>query len=311
MMIDIDPYQIKQMDSRLLEWLSHKQNSNQLGTVHSVFDKVVNFISHDGVTLFSLAKNWVIQSPGMMKTCEDEGFSQMLSVLKPGMPINLVGNCCLEINDWQWDFSNAVVWERDIASLSQTKPDITASTLMLLNNFIEKYGAREGIFPAWKSFSDVSWEVPETTRKNIYFSPFLAGLEQLVKDIEGKKLENFMDRFVGLGIGLTPSGDDFLTGLLATWQYFAFPLYKDFEPNQADLKGRTTDVSYFMLKHCLEGQVNEALLALLENLDGDPTPQLRQLLAIGSTSGTDMLVGVSFAYQQLINDKEEKQWRLK
>lgn len=308
-MAGMHSYQIKQIDNRLLKWLSHKQIGDQLGTVHSVFDKVVNFISCDGTTLFSLAENKVVQSPGMMKVFGNEDFSNMCSVLKPGITIRLVGNQCLEINNWQWDFSNAKVWEGDIASLSCTKPEIAASQLVMMNDFIQNHGAREGIFSAWKSFNDPNWEVPEATRKNIYFLPFLAGLKQLVEEIKEKRLKTFTGKFVGLGVGLTPSGDDFLTGLLATWQYFEFPLYKELETQRATLqqefKGRTTDVSYFMLKHCLEGQVNETLLDLLKNLDGDLTSQLQQVLDIGSTSGTDMLAGVSVAYQELINHKEE------
>lgn len=148
------------------------------------------------------------------------------------------------------------------------------------------------------------------TRKNIYFSPFLEGLEQLKDDMKADKFDRFFDNFAGLGMGLTPSGDDFLTGLLATWQYFESPLYKKMESCSAKwlqrLKGRTTTVSYFMLKQCLEGQVNEALLNVLDNIDGNPIPHLQRILEMGSTSGTDMLTGVSVAYQQLIDLKEEK-----
>lgn len=65
---------INQMDGRLLEWLRHQPIGEQIGAIHSIFDKVVNFITHDGTLLFSLAKNEVIQSPGMMKTLENDLF---------------------------------------------------------------------------------------------------------------------------------------------------------------------------------------------------------------------------------------------
>lgn len=295
---------INQIDGHLLEWLRHQPIGEQIGIVHSVFDKVVNFITDDGTLLFSLAKNEVIQSPGMMKTFENNLFSEMCSTIKSTKPICLIDYNLLKISDWQWNFANATVWNRGIKPSYQAKQEPNASYLQLLNHFILNNGATGGIFPAWKSFTYPDWEVPAAIRKNICFSPFLEGLDQLDKEIKADKLDQFIYKFAGLGIGLTPSGDDFLTGLLATWQYFNAPLYKKVESRSAKwlqkLKGRTTTISYFMLKQCLEGQVNEALLDVLENMDSHSISHLQRVLAIGSTSGTDMLTGVSVAYQQLI-----------
>lgn len=301
---------INQMDGRLLEWMRHQPIGEQIGVVHSVFDKVVNFTTDDGTMLFSLAKDEVIQSPSMMKTFENDHFSKMCSTIMLTKSIYLIDYNLLKINDWQWDFSNAAVWNRGIKPHCQDKQKLTVSRLRLLNKFILQHGATEGIYPAWKSFTYPDWEVPIATRKNIFFFPFLEGLDQLKQEMKTDKLDRFFYKFAGLGMGLTPSGDDFLTGLLATWQYFEFPLYKKIENHSAEwlrmLKGRTTTVSYFMLKQCLEGQVNEALLNVLDNIDGNPIPHLQRILEMGSTSGTDMLTGVSVAYQQLIDHKEEK-----
>lgn len=301
---------ITQMDGRLLEWMHQQSIGEPIGVVHSVFDKVVNFTTDDGTMLFSLAKNEVIQSPSMMKTCQNDYFSKMCSTIMLTKSICLIDYNLLKINDWQWDFSNAAIWNRNIKPHCQAKLKPTVSRLRLLNNFILQHGATGGIYAAWKSFTYPDWEVPMATRKNIYFSPFLEGLEQLKDDMKADKFDKFFDNFAGLGMGLTPSGDDFLTGLLATWQYFESPLYKNMESCSEKwlqrLKGRTTTVSYFMLKQCLEGQVNEALLNVLDNIDGNPIPHLQRILEMGSTSGTDMLTGVSVAYQQLIDLKEEK-----
>lgn len=301
---------INQMDGRLLEWMRQQSIGEPIGVVHSVFDNVVNFKTDDGTMLFSLAKNEVIQSPSMMKTCQNDYFSKMCSTIMLTKSICLIDYNLLKINDWQWDFSNAAIWNRNIKPHCQAKLKPTVSRLRLLNNFILQHGATGGIYAAWKSFTYPDWEVPMATRKNIYFSPFLEGLEQLKDDMKADKFDRFFDNFAGLGMGLTPSGDDFLTGLLATWQYFESPLYKKMESCSAKwlqrLKGRTTTVSYFMLKQCLEGQVNEALLNVLDNIDGNPIPHLQRILEMGSTSGTDMLTGVSVAYQQLIDLKEEK-----
>jgi hypothetical protein len=310
-MVGTYPCKINQMDGRLLEWLRHQPIGEQIGAVHSVFDKVVNFITDDGTLLFSLAKNEVVQSPGMMKTFENFYFSEMCSTLKLTKQVCLVDYCLLKISDWQWDFSKAVVWNRAINPPRKAKKETTFSSLQLLNHFILHNGATGGVFPAWKSFTYPDWEVSTATRRNIYFYNFMEGFNQLEREIKADMLDKSIFKFAGLGIGLTPSGDDFLTGLLATWQYYdEAHLYEKVESHIAEwlqkLKGRTTTVSYFMLKQCLEGQVNEALLDVLENLDNNPISHLQRLVEIGSTSGTDMLIGVSVAYQQLINYKEGK-----
>lgn len=311
-MVTTSAIQINQIDNYLLEWLHHQPLGKPIGVVHSVFDKVVNFITDDGSMFFSLAKNEVIQSPCMMKTYENDIFSRMCTTLKSTKPIYLIDNNRLQINDWQWDFSNAVVWNKELKLRNyQSKQETTVLQLLRLNQFLLANGATGGIFPAWKSFTYPDWEVPAAIQKNIYFPLFKKGLEQLNQEIMANKLETFYLKFAGLGIGLTPSGDDFLTGLLATWQYFDTPLSKKIASCNSQwlqkVKRRTTTISYFMLKQCLEGQVNEALLDVLDNMDGNAIPYFQRVLAIGSTSGTDMLTGVSVAYQQLIDYKEEKQ----
>lgn len=307
-MINTHISQINQIDGHLSDWLAGKQAGERIGKVHSVFKRVVNFITHDGTFLFSIAKSDVIQSPRMMKTSDNQEFIDICSTLRPGNPVCLIEGKQLKINNWQLDFSNAKVWNGDINKLNKSKPKIALSNLSLINNFIYKNGETRGIFSAWKSFNNPSWKAPEEARKDIYYAHFLTGLKLLEQEIKNKKLEGFIRKFVGSGVGLTPSGDDFLTGLLAVWQYFDFPLYKEFEVYRDDLirnlYGKTTDVSYFMLKHCLEGEINQAMLDILENLDSCPDSYLQEALDIGSTSGTDMLIGLSFGYQQLVNYKE-------
>lgn len=301
---------IEVVDKELLKWLRHKKVGVPVGKVHSIFNEVVNFIALDESMLFAIAKNHVVQSPRMMKTEDETSFGNMCLQLAVGDLINLVENESLVVNGWQWSLSSSKVWSRQLKTIPYKKTEYTYSHLAVLNDYILNEGATGGSYYAWKQYNEPHWEAPMEVVKTLYFTPFLTALERLDQQVQAQELTTFLEKFVGLGLGLTPSGDDFLTGLLATWQYFRYPLAEEALANHKDewitqLKGKTTDVSYFMLNYCLEGQVNEALLSLLEHLDSDPSPYLQQVLAIGSTSGTDMLTGVSFAYQQLLRNKEE------
>lgn len=299
--------QIHVMDKHLLDWFNQFQTGEQIGKVHSIFDKVINFVSSDDSMLFSLAKDRIIQAPKMMKTTDEISFNAMCSSINPSNHVKKVGDKAIQIKDWKWSYTTSERWERELSSLSQVKPELSESHLAYIDAFIEANGQDSGLLSAWKDFIVKGEAGSESSIDNIYFRPFVNGLKTITEEIEKQLLEKFVYRFAGLGVGLTPSGDDFLIGLLSIWQYFGFSLYQDFMNNgKVDLsilKRRTTDVSYFMLENCCLGYVNDALLDLLEHIDTHPMNQLQQVLSIGSTSGTDMLIGVSFAYRQLLKQQ--------
>src|SRR5690625_549996 len=295
-------HQIDCLDFHLVKWLDNGKIGESIGTVHSVFDKVINFISIDSLTLFTLALSEVIQSPKMMRTCDSKSFSYTKSSLYPSKEIYLMSYRLLKIGPFLWDFSEAKIWERDLTSLS-SNPKVTNNQLEKLNDFIYTNGADSGLLTAWTydTYPDLRDSI---NSKNLYFPSFLQSLQSLNQAIRKKKIMESTCNMAGLGMGLTPSMDDFLTGLFATWDYFDFPLFRIEKKKKVywlqKIKGKTTDISYFMLKHCLNGYVNDALLELLENLGSESTHGLEEVLKIGSTSGTDMLTGVSLDRKSVV-----------
>ena len=103
---------------------------------------------------------------------------------------------------------------------------------------------------------------------------------------------------IGLGPGLTPSGDDFLVGVFAA-------LHVDgpgarFAPLCAEIvvegAAATNAISLAALRHAAHGRVRESIRQLLWELtQGTPAQAaaaLQPVLAIGSTSGTDIAAGI-------------------
>ena len=133
-------------------------------------------------------------------------------------------------------------------------------------------------------------------------------------------------RLIGLGIGLTPSGDDFLCGVLAgliltgqTESTFAKSLHKTIAEHLND----TVDVSAAFLHCALKGQFSLAVNHLLVNT-GCESPQdtsyvkcnpqitpgianvpaiTENFLAIGHSSGTDTLCGILYALELFLFQK--------
>jgi hypothetical protein len=103
---------------------------------------------------------------------------------------------------------------------------------------------------------------------------------------------------VGLGAGLTPSGDDFLTGFLgaARLTEYGNGLRRQLSRHLYIDKSMTTLPSYFMLEGALAGFLPEAVSCLLGALADEDPHRARhwagRLAGLGATSGQDMLAGV-------------------
>ncbi|MGO4928119.1 oxamate carbamoyltransferase subunit AllH family protein [Fundicoccus sp. Sow4_D5] len=130
---------------------------------------------------------------------------------------------------------------------------------------------------------------------------------------------DLLRQFIGAGIGLTPSGDDFLQGMLLLEQAVARdtnlsdtvvkaalpashhgqerPSYSLSDYVQTALQERsTTAVSQAYYQALFAGKVNLSWVKLLTAIKTDNTGQLKaavqQIQAYGATSGNDILLGM-------------------
>ncbi len=113
-----------------------------------------------------------------------------------------------------------------------------------------------------------------------------------------------LTHLIGLGIGLTPSGDDFLTGILAGTSLcdqnqspFAAMLKKEINKHLSD----TNDISKAFLTCALKGQFSQTIKTLQEHPDMDATSIQKSCLKIGHSSGIDTLCGIYFYLNTLWN----------
>jgi hypothetical protein len=123
-------------------------------------------------------------------------------------------------------------------------------------------------------------------------------LEAIDRWLAGNALGSEAAQLIGLGPGLTPSGDDYLGGVLMALRWLgrssqADSLWRWLEPR---LAGRTSAISAAHLAAAAAGQVHEALHEVLENLSAwqvpDLLPSLAKLDRVGHSSGWDALAGI-------------------
>lgn len=109
-------------------------------------------------------------------------------------------------------------------------------------------------------------------------------------------------RLIGLGEGLTPSGDDILTGLAFVAAHPGFGLAPLLAPLSAAVHGgveATTLLSTVTLRAALSGRARSRLHDLIESIiDGSPArirADAAETASIGHTSGYDILTGIRLA----------------
>ena len=124
-----------------------------------------------------------------------------------------------------------------------------------------------------------------------------AALEAIDLWLAGNALGNDAEALIGLGPGLTPSGDDYLGGVLIGLRWLgrggqADSLWRWLEPR---LAGRTSAISAAHLAAAAQGEAHEALHDVLSDLSAwqvpDLLPNLGRLDAVGHSSGWDALAG--------------------
>lgn len=116
--------------------------------------------------------------------------------------------------------------------------------------------------------------------------------------------------FMGLGPGLTPSGDDFVMGFLLAlnrWGQVLFPGVQPAHLNRvlSDLAvQKTTALAASLIACAAQGQADERLVGALDGIflgEPDPETSANLLLGWGSSSGLDALAG--FIMGHLIGGK--------
>lgn len=114
---------------------------------------------------------------------------------------------------------------------------------------------------------------------------------------------------LGLGPGLTPSGDDFLVGLFAVLNIEGSPGHGLLGGGKAVLAGAeqaTHEISLAALRAAANGRVRESIAAFIGQMTVGGSRErvlesLQRVLAIGSTSGADIAAGVAAGFEIHLN----------
>ena len=296
------------IDKQLMDMFARFE-CGKIGSIHSIFDRAVNILSNDEKHLISLATETVVQSPKMMKTNDCQSFSRLNESARVGGAVIWENDSMIRIGSSHWNFGEAKVWDEKISRFPLIlREEFTKEIAKFLSR--NGHERNSGLFSALLAFSGGTQLLKNGD--NIYKRAFLDGLRALdgaIKNDNRKDILQASNRLLGLGFGLTPSGDDFLLGCLTVWQVFDVSLFLYYQDENwlKYVKEHTTIVSYFMLEQCLSGFANHGFIELFRSfhMGRGLARALDIFLEIGSTSGIDMLCGAIFAMQYIEGDEAE------
>ena len=275
-------------DIHFLNLLNQPQLS---GKVEQVFNKAIN-VSIDN-HLFTLLSTQLDNAPNSCRLLNND-FS-LLNIKNDDNFYLLNNEICIG-EHYSLSFSLCKLWQQPVINFIYEKINQRNYQSFLLNQInrldLILSEARSSLF---NYQGDNLFYVASTEKLN----QLRSNLISLLKAKQRHGLANVISQFVGLGIGLTPSGDDYLVGLMAFLLLEKHParaFYPEFHQGIMQSNERTTPISAITLEKALNHEYRENMHQLIQSLvDANKTniySQFLDILNIGSSSGSDMLFGI-------------------
>lgn len=256
-------------------------------TIHSVFSRTINLSIEN--QLYTIASNQLDNAPATMRIdiCHFEDYQ-----LQPNDRITVNDFNMNVANRLMIDLKTAIPWESKLPSYPQCATPLTEN-LTFAKAWIIAQGKAE-------------W-LRET---NQHQTPFYQEMGRMLRERTTNLMNGFISAdvttnveramsLVGLGQGLTPSGDDFLVGVLlalATRNQHALPHNEWAEQVVRKAKEKTNVISYSALKYAAMGETRESINLLLQSLFAGNQEQVKrqlgEVMKIGSSSGTEITWGI-------------------
>lgn len=155
--------------------------------------------------------------------------------------------------------------------------------------------------PNWESLRNNKDEIIERLSfipidlENESILQFSNSLALAIIEVNITNIKNISSKLAGLGIGLTPAGDDFLMGAMhAAWMIYSEEIAKNISKEIAETAmPLTTSLSGAWLRSASKGEVGELWHDFFEALIKDENVYLpmSKILSVGETSGSDALAG--------------------
>ena len=278
------------------DWAGCFLRQNKRLQVHSVYHRTVNIYAENRILAFH--PDSISLTPlSLALPLHEEEFAFLANAVREKKEIQTQWTESQEvqihIGKYSWNVGKNEVWNPKITG-SLNKEQMRLA-LQQMREVIMRYSHLGG-------FSDSVFR--NKNPKDDLMSGILREKTTMILDVSvrpGKmeELGRIAQEMIGLGVGLTPSGDDFVTGLLLGFLTGTFPFdeeeLEDFREMVKRQAMYTNDISRQYLLCACEGEFGENYHQLLRLCKmGQPIAKcLEQIIQTGHTSGLDALNGLA------------------
>ena len=250
------------------------------------------YIRFEAKILFICDISWGAVPNGILVSC----FSAMLKEFEPKEGQSVIYN-----ND-KFIFANGII------RLLTYKVSAVSSGGMPVTEYISQ--AAFGIVSLRKTNGlsmlveplVLGWNANIAEQTNLYCAkayPYFTQLINALMHNEKNKVNNCVINLLGLGVGLTPSADDVMIGMLYVFHKLRHRLSEavlSFSDSVLELcDSRTNSISSGFLKAVIGGAYFERMEQVWNGLCGKEQLNISRLTEIGNNSGTEMLLGMLIA----------------
>jgi hypothetical protein len=283
------------------------------GEIHSVFQNTLNIKTSGGqlISILSLAD---LDGPNTVLTELPQGHDFLSMGLRSGMPVRLGGD--------EADLGEGALnlrigrahkwWPRLAGGLERLDMDRLRMNLDGLLADLPREHLQGGLGRLILSVHEIvdgRWEALEEQEDELVKRalPGIRDLWQGALGVNEVLLQKALDELLGLGTGLTPSGDDVLLGFIGTLSVVSRRigsprtdrLLEIIKNHLNALRDRTTFISSNLLSYACAGRISNPILATIRALLFEEQEAARaaagSLLGQGASSGSEILLGVMMA----------------
>lgn len=268
------------------------------GKVLATFSKAIYLLTDDS-ELFWITSN---DSPLHRRALQ---ISTRLPEVQAGSPFHVQDHHLTIASDFAYDLNSAALW--NAPSIDQQHIDISHIPARIQSLFasldLSQAKGFGNFIPDILRLANYESVHPQTKTSDL----MLAFARPHIMDMANACLENqpvqilqTADALIGLGAGLTPSGDDFIGGLL-----FCIANLQDVYPELnlinplllEHYRSRTHQISFTLLKDLANGHAIAPLHHIINGLLGGASLEnirlsVSQLTQVGHSTGWDLLTGL-------------------
>jgi len=288
----------------------------RIGTVHSVFRRVFNILI-PSKRLISVVREDVGRGPINIVTNLPEYMSMTSVGVKKNHRVMKVDDSII-VGDRRVIIStkNARRWKvpkkfrEHVLTIEKIRDNLAT-----VKQTMDSCGRFDGLGQLIAYLGDEQSEQSVTKQSNVFTQRALPHIADLLNAIRAGGFQDIKassKELIGLGLGLTPSADDVLSGLMTSLVLVSRNLgvgtilaSRVNEEIASCVPGRTTLISQELLMDAAAGEANEPVITLIEKiLTADPDKvenATRDVLVIGETSGTDIVQGILLGSQLVLD----------